>query len=180
MKTICTLIMSAALASAAFAGTPTIDYSKGSKTVTRSQPEACPCFGPGFAMGIFGAGYFPAHGPLDDAAGGGVLFEYFFNEYVGIQVNYGAFATDPVHHVYGGDLVLRYPIRSICLAPYFIGGGGCDSDGENRGYGEVGGGLEYRIESWDCMGIFADAMYHFSDDSHHDFTTARLGIKFRF
>ena len=179
MKSLFALVASAAVATSALAG-PAEYSSKSSKGVIPPSPPApvCPCFAPGAAFGVFGGGYLPSHGPLENSLGGGALFEYFFTENIGIQLSYGAYATSPVHHVYGGDLVFRFPITELCLAPYILVGGGGDSDGVNRGYGDAGGGVDIRFDNMNCMGIFIDGTYHWTGDSDHDFTLVRVGIKF--
>ncbi len=181
MKKIASLLMTLALAGAAYAGP--VSYSgKDSKAVVPPVVETgCACFEPGFAMGIFGAGFLPDNDSVeDDVLGGGVLLEYFFNPYIGVQATYGIFATDSEHHEYDGALVLRYPITSICLAPYVMVGGGGSTNSEQKGNYFAGAGLEYRIESASCLGIFADGAYHWDADEEADYTIVRLGVKFPF
>src|SRR4051812_35988130 len=105
MKYLASLLVSAALASSVFAG-PVTYSGKSSKTVAPVAPSGCACFDPGFALGIYGGAYLPNGGPDDDSLGGGVLAEYFFTPYIGIQASYGVFATDSEHHEYDGALVL--------------------------------------------------------------------------
>jgi hypothetical protein len=179
MKLATLLLCSVALAGTAFAGP--VDYGKGGKGVVPPPPPPAECFGPGFDIGFFGGGYLPAHKETrDDGLGGGVLFEYFFNEYVGIQASYGAFAPSPTHHVYGGDLVLRYPFQEACVAPYLLVGGGGVSNSDNFGYWDLGGGLEFRFPSMNHVAIFADGAYHWCKDHEQNFTLVRLGVKFPF
>lgn len=173
------LIMSLALASSALlAGTPT--YSgKSAKAPVQPAPVGCECFAPGvFTLGVFGGGALPSDGDRDDGLGGGALFEYFFTENIGLQASYGAYAPNPVHHVYGADLVVRFPIDSLCIAPYILGGGGAVSNGSTGGYWDAGLGIDVRLPSWNCAGIFADAAYHWSAGDNEDFTLIRLGVKF--
>ena len=77
-----------------------------------------------------------------------------------------------------GNLFLRYPICQWNLAPYMIVGGGANyglrpnadvtvPGGARRtyrmagqGFGQVGGGLEYRVT--ESIGVFSDARYLFS------------------
>jgi len=107
MKFISTLLLSAALASSALAGTSAA-YS--GKMVQPMAPTGCDCFAPGAAFGVFGGGIFPEDDG-EDAAGGGVLYDYFFTEYFGFQGSYGLFATSSEHHQ-----VRRQP-RSACPDP---------------------------------------------------------------
>lgn len=179
MKYIASLLVSAALASSVFAG-PVTYSGKSSKAVTPLPPAGCACFDPGFALGVFGGGYLPDSAG-DDVLGGGVLGEYFFTPYIGIQGSYGIFATDAEHHEFDGALVLRYPITSLCIAPYVMAGGGFSVNSEDKGNYFVGGGIEARLESLNCLGIFADGAYHFAADSSDvDYTIVRLGVKFPF
>ena len=122
---------------------------------------------------------FPRHGG-EDVAGGGVLAEYFFTENIGLQGSYGLFATSSEHHQFDGSLVLRAPIKSLCIAPYVLAGGGVGSNGSTRGDYHVGAGIEARFGAANCMGVFADGTYHFATGDDTDFTIARLGVKFRF
>ena len=59
-------------------------------------------------------------------------------------------------------------------------GGGVGTNATTRGDVHVGGGLEARFASLDCMGVFVDGNYYFASGSNADFTVARLGVKFRF
>lgn len=174
--------MAVAFASAAYAG-PVSYSSKSSKAVAPPiQPEiGCDSFGPGFAFGVYGGAFLPDNNASDDELGGGVVFDYFFNQYVGVQGTYGIYATEQEHHEFNGALVLRYPITSICLAPYVMAGGGFSVNSDDRGNYFVGGGLEYRIPTASNLGIFADGAYHFAaDDNDVDYTIVRLGVKFPF
>lgn len=180
MKSICTLILSAALASSALAGTTTTYSDTSSKVVQPMAPTGCDCFAPGAAFGLFGGGIFP-DGDGDEAAGGGIVYDYFFTEYVGFQGSYGLFSTSSEHHQFDGSLVLRAPIRSLCIAPYIMGGAGFSTNSDNNSDYHFGAGIEARFASMDCMGLFLDGTYHFAaDDQDSDFSIARLGVKFRF
>lgn len=177
MKFISTLLLSAALASSALAGTSAA-YS--GKMVQPMAPTGCDCFAPGAAFGVFGGGIFPEDDG-EDAAGGGVLYDYFFTEYFGFQGSYGLFATSSEHHQFDGSLVLRAPIRSLCIAPYLMGGAGMSVNGDNNTDYHLGAGIEARFASMDCMGVFVDGTYHFAaNDQDSDFTVGRVGVKFRF
>ncbi|TLD68233.1 hypothetical protein FEM03_23790 [Phragmitibacter flavus] len=180
MKKFAITLFAMAFASAAIAGP--VSYGKSSKEVAPLPPPpplGCESFAPGFAFGLYGAAILP-DGDSDNELGAGFLAEYFFTEYVGVQGSYSVFATEQEHHEFNGALVLRYPIKSICLAPYVLAGGGYSVNSDNRGNYFVGGGLEYRIESAN-LGIFGDGAYHFAEDSaDEDYTIVRLGVKFPF
>jgi len=180
MKSIFTLLLSAALVSSALAGATTTYSGKSGKVVQPMAQAGCDCFAPGAAFGVFGGGIFPKEDGAD-AAGGGVLFDYFFTEYIGFQGSYGLFATSSEHHQFDGSLVLRAPITSLCVAPYMMGGAGMSVNGDNNTDYHLGAGIEARFASMDCMGLFVDGTYHFAaNDQDSDFTVGRVGVKFRF
>ncbi len=176
MKKLLTLIMSIALGSSAFAGS--VSYSgKAGKAVQPVAPEVgCNAFESKFALGVFGGAILPSGDRGGDALGGGVLGEYFFCPNFGVQMSYGLYATDKEHHQFDGSLVFRYPITSLCIAPYVFTGGGYSTNSVQGGDIHVGGGLEARFTSINNLGVFADGAYHFSDNG--DFTIVRLGVKF--
>jgi hypothetical protein len=177
MKYLASLLVSAALTSSVFAG-PVTYSSKAPKDVV-IPPAGCACFDPGFAFGAFGGGFLPDNDFEDDVLGGGVLAEYFFTPYIGLQGSYGIYATDSEHHQFDGSLILRYPITSICIAPYVMVGGGLSTNAETDGDFHAGGGIEARFESLNCLGVFADGAYHWGEDER-DFTIVRLGVKLPF
>jgi hypothetical protein len=174
MKALASLVVACAFASSAFAG-PAYS-SKGGKGVQPTAPLGCDCFAPGGAFGIYGGAILDD----DDSLGGGALAEYFFSEYIGIQASYGIFATDSEHHEIDGGLVLRYPLRSLCVAPYVLVGGGVEANSSNEGNFFAGGGIETRLESVNCLGIFTDGAYHWAGGDKPDYTIVRLGVKFPF
>ncbi len=176
MKKIASLIMSVALASSAFAGS--VAYSgKGGKMVNPPMAPTCDAFGPGLDFGLFGGGFIPKSGG-NDALGGGALAEYFFTENFGIQGSYGAYATNTTHHQFDADLILRAPIRSLCIAPYLMVGGGFSTNSETVGDWHVGGGIEAHFAALKNINFFADGAYHFHSEDALNFTLVRLGIKF--
>lgn len=174
MKKLLTLVMAIALGSSAFAGS--VAYSgKAGKAVQPIAPVGCNAFESPLAIGAFGGAILPTDGG-EDALGGGVLAEYFFCPNFGIQGSYGLYATDSEHHQFDASLIARYPITSLCIAPYVLAGGGYSTNSEQGGDIHVGGGLEARFSSLNNLGVFADGAYHFSDNG--DFTIVRLGVKF--
>jgi len=177
MKPVYSLLVAFAVAASAFAGE--VSYSaKSSKSVaaTAPAPLGCDCFAPGAAFGIYGAWINPDN--EDDAFGGGLLGEYFFTENIGIQGSYSLLATDSEHHEYDAALIARFPIEDICLAPYVMGGVGYAANSEEAWNVFAGAGLELRIPDVNCLGIFADGAYHWSEDEDADFVLIRLGVKF--
>lgn len=182
MNKLATLILSVALASSAFAGPATYSgkSGKGGKDIAPLAPVGCNCFAPGAAVGVYGAALFNGSGN-DAFGGGGILGEFFFTENFGIQGTYGVFATSKEHHEFDAAFIARLPIKSICVAPYVMAGGGYSTNSANRGNYFVGGGIEARIAAAHCLGIFADGAYHFAGNSNDpDYTIVRLGVKFPF
>src|SRR3569623_3622068 len=108
MKALVIALSSLTIISSAFAGTAYVDRSK--TAVTQTAVDECPCFAPGLSLGIYGGGFFPRdhRAGYDNAAGGGILAEYFFTEMLGIQASYGAFATSGTEHLFNGDVILRF------------------------------------------------------------------------
>ncbi len=178
MKYILTLLMSVALASSALAG-PMSAPKNPKAPVLPPPPAGCDCFGPGMSFDVFGAGFFPEGGG-DEAAGGGVGMSYFFTRNLGIDLNYSLFATSKEHHQFDGNLVLRAPIDSLCIAPYLLAGGGFATNSNSYGTYQAGAGIDIRLQSMNCLGIFAEGLYHFANDEAPDFTTVRLGVRIPF
>jgi hypothetical protein len=116
---------------------------------------------------------------VDDVLGGGILAEYAFSPYVAVQGSYGLYASQSEHHQFDAALILRYPITSLCLAPYAMVGGGFSTNSDTSGDFLVGGGVDLRLPSASCMSIFADGAWYVLGDSE-DQTIVRLGVKFPF
>lgn len=174
MKFVPALLIAAAMATSAFAGTA-VSYSKNPKAPVM-PPTGCECFAPGFTFGLNAAGILPEEG--DDALGGGVLGEYFFTDMLGVQGSYNVFATDSEHHEFDAALVVRFPITDLCIAPYILGGGGYATNSSEAWNVFAGAGIDIRLPDVNCMGIFADGAYHWSEDDGADFTLVRVGVKF--
>jgi hypothetical protein len=108
----------------------------------------------------------------------GAGLDYFFLRYVGVEVEGYSEST---HHTfvndYGANLVLRYPIGDSGFAPYVFGGGGHQNEPVNSGYGDSGGGLEYRFTNF--IGVFADARWVLTERSGN-YGMGRVGVRFAF
>lgn len=178
---ILTLALSVFGLAAAQAGTGYVSYGKAPKAPAPVEvPSLCECFNGNTAnVSVFAAGIIvdSSTPELDDALGGGIALNYFFTENVGLEGSYTAFGTDSVVHQVSGSLILRLPIKSICLAPYLLVGGSLHSDSVNQGTAHVGAGLDYRFAN--CVGIFADGQYNWADDTS-DYVTVRGGVRFGF
>ena len=148
MKSLLTILATVALSGAAIAGPVSYKNPK-APVMPPPAPTGCECFAPGFMLGAFGGAIFGE----EDELGGGVLAEYAFSPYIALQGSYGLYATQSEHHQFDAALILRYPITSLCLAPYAMLGGGFSTNGETRGDFLVGGGLDLRIPSASCMSV---------------------------
>ncbi len=179
MKSINTLLAVVALSTSAFAGPSYSGKNPKAPTLPPPPPPAgCQCFEPGSAFDVFVGGFLP-DGAGDDVLGGGVGYNYFFTRNFGIDVNYGLYATNSEHHQFDGNLVLRAPIDSLCIAPYILAGGGYATNSFKSGTYQVGAGIDVRFQSAGCLGMFAEGLYHFSSNTP-DFTTVRLGLRVPF
>ena len=142
-------------------------------------PTGCACFEPcKLEVSAFYSYTWSDADALDAESGGGVSFGYFYNKYLGTRLTYNAIGSKP-HHDISASLVARYPIESICLAPYALAGGGVLTNGSTGGSAHLGGGLEYKIESANCLGIFVEGRYTWEDDSD-GYTNVMTGLRFSF
>jgi hypothetical protein len=112
--------------------------------------------------------------------GGSVGANYFFLQNVGIggninmSANGGKFVDQAL-----GNLILRFPICPIGLAPYIYGGGGRGFDPSWEWFADGGIGLEYRPNA--TTGIFTDATYMFHlRDGSSDRLLLRAGLRIVF
>ena len=176
-STACFLVITCLLAVTVFGGPLTYAHAaRGSDLVQPVRPLSADCFSPGAAIGIFGSGMLGG----DGAPGGGAVAEYFFSDHLGLQASYGIFATDSEHHEIDAAFLLRFPIPSLCVAPYVMAGGGLGTNASSGGNVFAGAGIEARFESMDNLGIFADGAYHWADGDAPDYTIVRLGVKVPF
>jgi len=121
--------------------------------------------------------------------GGNVGVNYFFLQYLGIggninmSANGGAFVDQAL-----GNLILRFPICPLSLAPYIFGGGGRGFDNFGgvdhfdpawQWFADGGVGLEWRPNA--TTGIFTDATYqwHLKEGSF-DRLLLRFGLRLVF
>ncbi len=180
-NTILTLGLAALGLASAQAGTGYVSYGKAPKAPAPLEvPSLCECFnGNTSNVSVFAAAILPetSSNEFDDALGGGIAMNYFFTENVGVEGSYSIFGTDSAVHQVSGSVILRLPIKSLCLSPYAFAGGSLHSDGVNQGTWHLGGGLDYRFAN--CLGVFADAQYNWADDTS-DYTTVRTGLRFGF
>ena len=117
--------------------------------------------------------------------GGGLGVNYFFTKFIGIGVEQDILGREKVgggsntEWATSGNLFLRYPICSLNLAPYALAGGGAAyGTGKGHGFGNVGGGLEYRVT--DNIGLFSDARWVYSAEEPKSAVLGRAGLRFAF
>lgn len=180
-QAILTVLAGALTLSAAQAGTQYVSAPAPVQPPARIDvPSICDAFRDNTAsVSIYPLGFLPdGGGNLDDALGAGLAVDYFFTSMVGLEVDANWAATDDAIGIFTGSLVVRFPIDSICLAPYVFGGGGIIyDDSDTRGIAHVGAGVDWRINR--TVGIFADGRYTW-DDNHQNFTLLRTGVRFGF
>ncbi len=169
-------IAAAFLASAAVAG----DYGKAPIVKGPVIDPGCACYSPGFEFSGFAAGLIP-DGAGEDEFSGGASIGYFLTENIGIETSYSVFDTDPSEeHLITVNLVYRFVNTDACFAPYVMAGGGLLTNGSTRGLYDVGAGVDIRLESLGCVGLFADATYNWVEDDGADFTLIRAGFRIPF
>ena len=122
------------------------------------------------------------NGKNANGLGGGLGVNYFFTRYFGIGVDdtLGGLniASGKVFDNLQGNLIARYPIESWHLAPYAIAGGGATwGNNKTQGNGNVGGGLEYRINR--AVGLFVDSRYIYGNKGLNE-SLSRAGVRFVF
>ncbi len=195
------LLASLAVAATTYAGTE-IQSGKDKKVVVPTT-----CFNDReLQLDVYGnytVGEGPSHaGPVHDHAwGGGIGINYFFTRYIGIGAEgmweAGKDNAAAVHHHdaggdhhgettfhnINGDLIFRYPIDSMCLAPYAFVGGGAVLDADDWAKAFVGVGVEYRVVP-NKVGIFTDARWNYfgdrySRDTQNNFAF-RAGVRWVF
>jgi hypothetical protein len=115
-----------------------------------------------------------------DGFGAGIGGNYYFTRNFGLGIE--SEGWDGSH---GGvaaleaNLLLRWPIEDIHLAPYAFLGGGYDFGDIGSWKGDLGLGLEYRFTPH--IGLFADGRYVLVDKaSVNNYDLARVGVRFAF
>jgi hypothetical protein len=103
---------------------------------------------------------------------------HFFTRNIGLGVD--AYTENTQHSFVdnsSANLIVRFPIDAIHLAPYVFGGAGYQFDPSGLWFGQAGGGLEVRFTK--NLGIFTDARYVFTDGTRN-FGVGRLGLRCAF
>ena len=90
--------------------------------------------------------------------GGGVGLNYFITREIGLggDINIGDNGGKFVDQALG-SLILRWPFEPTGWAPYIFGGGGRGFDPHWEWFGDLGVGIEYRLNP--ATGIFVDSRY---------------------
>lgn len=142
------------------------------------------CFDAGFQFSGFASGFWPDAAGLGNSLGGGVSLAYFFGHNFGLEMAYMAHGSGVSEQVGHFNAVYRFPLGGECcstIAPYIFGGPGVVSINQNEMLWNIGGGIDVRMESWGCIGLFADFSYNFVDDAFlPDFTLVRAGFRVPF
>ena len=196
MKTTIPLLAVIALTGSALAGERVVT----SKT---HVPLATECFrAKELQLDIFGQ-YSVGEGPdhagtfRDHGWGGGVGVNYFMTRNFGIgldaawlaakEANYTARTPAAVAgiarrnsdrttvHNFSASLIYRFPIDSICVAPYVFAGGGFAVDGAQWATAHAGAGIEKRLSS--KVGLFTDARWTFLGDRYGRGDLGNLGVR---
>ncbi len=143
------------------------------------ETETCRFRDMEFQVDGFYTGFFGSRGSkFATGSGGGFGVNFFFARYFGIGYEAAWYSNNGTaeHLPLGGNFFIRYPICSLNLAPYVMVGGGAAWDGTTLGYGNVGGGLEYRLT--DHVGLFADGRYYYGGPGN--VANLRSGIRIAF
>lgn len=129
---------------------------------TTIPPETCRFRDFEVQVDAFYSGFFGGRDTyFHTGSGGGFGVNVFFLRYFGVGYEAAWYSNDGTaqHLPLAGNFFIRYPICSLNLAPYVVVGGGGTWDGHGTGYGNVGGGLEYRFT--DNIGVFVDGRYFY-------------------
>ena len=141
----------------------------------------CTAFDPGFEFSAYVGASF-ATGEAEDNWGGGISVAYFYTENIGTDFSWQMFDYDKTAHFLTADMVIRFPMKTACFAPYIIGGGGfATAQAEDNAWlWRLGGGVDFRPAALGDIGIFADGVYNFLEGDYVDATFVRVGLRFPF
>jgi hypothetical protein len=178
-KTLTLLAVVVATAATSFAGTAS------KKVVVAPQDEL---FRAGeVQVDAFVAGAAGKYGNHNNvgALGGGLGLSYFLTKYIGIGIDNtlggtvgGNGSSGGAIDALQGQLIGRLPIESLHLAPYaMVGGGAFWGGNRGQGNGNVGGGVEYRINRG--FGLFGDYRWLYGNNGLSE-NLFRAGARFVF
>ena len=144
------------------------------------ETETCRFRDTEFQVDVFYTGFVGGHNTkFATGSGGGVGLNFFFARYFGIGYEAAWYSNNGTaeHMPLNGNFFFRYPICSLNLSPYvMVGGGAAFQEGRALGYGNVGGGLEYRFTN--NIGIFADGRYYYGGPGN--VANIRSGLRIAF
>jgi hypothetical protein len=159
-------------------------HSAKSALVQQTVTGSSYCFDAGFEFSAFGSGFLTDDGSGDDAIGGGVALAYYFGHNLGVEASYSLYGSDVAEHVGTFNLIYRFPLGGKCcstIAPYIFGGPGVASVGNSEFLWNAGAGIDFRLESWGCVGLFGDYSYNWvKDGAFPDFNLVRVGVRVPF
>jgi hypothetical protein len=182
-KTLTLLAVVVATAATSFAGTAS------KKVVVAPQDELFRAGETQVDVAFVGAAghYYRPGGPNHNnigALGGGLGLTHFFTKYFGVGIDNSLGGCVGGNGVSGavdnlqGNLIGRLPIESLHLAPYAIVGGGATwANYTGQGNGNVGGGVEYRINRG--FGLFGDYRWLYGNNGLSE-NLFRAGARFVF
>jgi outer membrane protein W len=115
----------------------------------------------------------------DGRLGAGAGVNYFFTRNIGIGADaYSENTHDEFVDKASANLIIRFPFETAQLAPYVFGGGGRQFDPNEISFGQIGAGLEVRVNPrW---AIFTDVRYMFMEKGADDIGLGRLGLRLAF
>lgn len=147
--------------------------------------DARPYHGQEFSVDMFGADV--VHSDRDqfdsfrrdyhDQAAGGVGLNYFITRYLGVGADTFTEGREPFIYSASGNVIGRFPIIDTGIAPYVFGGAGGQFDYVREGFGQGGGGVEFRLANH--VGLFVDGRYVIPRDTHN-YGVLRAGLRFSF
>lgn len=179
-KSVIAFFACVAVAGSALAGSTYVASGKETKEY-KTYEEPFTCFSDQeLQLDVFGIYTNTEGGGYGDGFGGGLGVNYFFARYIGIGADADIF-DEGNDGVWGftGRVIARYPIDSICLAPYAFGGGGYQMDGSGTGTLHAGGGLEYRVIPHK-LGLFAEGRYTWALSAQDESVEIRAGVRIVF
>ena len=119
------------------------------------------------------------HRSLSGTLGGGIGGSYFFTRELGVELDTSISDNgDSFFDYLAGNAIYRFPIPSLRLAPYVMGGFAGQFDLHEDASGDIGAGLEYRLNP--ITSAFFDARYFLEWGDTQDYWLFRWGIKFGF
>ena len=189
MNTTIPLLIAFAFAGSAFAGTKVVttdkEYRPSEPECFRAHELQLDMFGQySDGNGLEHAGLFRDHG-----WGGGIGLNYFVTRNFGLGLDAAWLSARETPYIgasrtevqsYTASLIYRYPMDSLCLAPYVFAGGGVAVDGKQWATAHGGVGVEYRVLPG-RLGIFADGRWTYLGDrfGRGDLNNAsvRMGVR---